>query len=63
MFLVHTTQVNSTSRTYWLASSEVISQEPFTSKQTKKSNMAFEKSVSRDTIDSERQINKPLSIY
>ena len=36
MFLVHTTQVNCTFRTYWLASSEVISQVLFTSKQPKK---------------------------
>ena len=41
MFLVHTTQVNGIFRTYWLASSEVISQVLFTSKQPKKSNMAF----------------------
>ena len=41
MFLVHTTQVNSTFPTYWLASLEVISQVLFTSKQPKKSNKAF----------------------
>ena len=41
MFLVHTIQVNSTFRRYWLASSEVISQVLFTSKQPKKNNLAF----------------------
>ena len=40
--LVYTTQVNSTFRARWLASSEVISQELFTSEQPKKLNkMAF----------------------
>ena len=41
MFLVHTIQVNSTFRRYWLANSEVISQVLFTSKQLKKNNIAF----------------------
>ena len=41
MFLVHTIQVNSTFRGYWLASSEVISQVIFTSKKLKKNNIAF----------------------
>ena len=39
--LVYTTQVNSTFRTRWLASSEVISQVLFTSEQLKKNKMAF----------------------
>ena len=39
--LVYTTQVNSTFRAHWLASSEVISQVLFTSKQPKKNKMAF----------------------
>ena len=39
--LVYTTQVNSTFRTRWLASSEVISQVLFTSKQPKKKQLAF----------------------
>ena len=39
--LVYTTQVNSTFRPRWLASSEVISQVLFTSKQLKKKRMAF----------------------
>ena len=41
MFLVHTTQMNSTFRACWLASSEEISQVLFTSKQPKKNEMAF----------------------
>ena len=41
MLLVHTTQENSTFRACWLASSEVISQVLFTSKQPKKIKMAF----------------------
>ena len=39
--LVYTTQVNSTFRARWLASSEVISQVLFTSEQRKKNKMAF----------------------
>ena len=39
--LVYITQVNSTFRTCWLASSEVISQVLFTSEQPKKNKMAF----------------------
>ena len=39
--LVYTTQVNSTFRARWLASSEVISQVLFTSEQPKKNKMAF----------------------
>ena len=39
--LVYTTQVNSTFRGRWLASSEVISQVLFISKQPKKTKMAF----------------------
>ena len=39
-YLVYTTQVNSTFRARWLASSEVISQVPFTSEQPKKNKMA-----------------------
>ena len=38
---LYTTQVNSTFRTRWLASSEVISQVLFTSEQPKKNKMAF----------------------
>ena len=41
MYLVYTTQVNSTFRTRSLASSEVISQVLFTSKQPKKNKAAF----------------------
>ena len=37
----YTTQVNSTFRAWWLASSEVISQVQFTSQQPKKNKMAF----------------------
>ena len=37
-YLVYTTQVNSTFRVRWLASSEVISQVLFTSEQPKKDN-------------------------
>ena len=40
-FLVYTTQVNSTFRACWLASSEVISQVLFTSEQPKENKMAF----------------------
>ena len=39
--LVYITQVNSTFRTRWFASSEVISQVLFTSEQPKKNKMAF----------------------
>ena len=39
--LVYTTQVNSTFRARWLASSEVISQVLFTSEQPKENEMAF----------------------
>ena len=39
--VVYTTQVNSTLCSRWLASSEVISQVPFTSEQPKKNKMAF----------------------
>ena len=39
--LVYTTQVNSTFRARWLASSEVISQVLFTSEQLKKNKMGF----------------------
>ena len=39
--LVYTTQVNSTFRARWLASSEVISQVLFTSEQPKKNKVAF----------------------
>ena len=39
--LAYTTQVNSTFRTRWLASLEVISQVLFTSEQPKKNKMAF----------------------
>ena len=39
--LVYTTQVNSTFRARWLASSEVISQVLFTSEQLEKNKMAF----------------------
>ena len=39
--LVYTTQVNSTFRARWLASSEVISQVLFTSEQPEKNKMAF----------------------
>ena len=39
--LVYTTQVNTTFRARWLASSEVISQVLFTSEQPKKNKMAF----------------------
>ena len=41
LLLVYTTQVNSTFRARWLASSEVISQVLFTSEQPKKNKMAF----------------------
>ena len=41
MLLVYTTQVNSTFRARWLASSEVISQVLFTYEQPKKNKMAF----------------------
>ena len=41
LLLVYTTQVNSAFRALWLASSEVISQVLFTSKQPKKNKMAF----------------------
>ena len=41
IILVYTTQVNSTFRARWLASSEVISQVLFTSEQPKKNKMAF----------------------
>ena len=41
LLLVYTTQVNSTFRTCWLASSEVISPVLYTSKQPKKPKMAF----------------------
>ena len=40
-YLVYTTQVNSTFRARWLASSEVISQVLFTSEQPEKNKMAF----------------------
>ena len=40
-YFLNTTQVNSTFCTCWLASSEVISQVPFTSEQPKKNKMAF----------------------
>ena len=40
-YLVYTTQVNSTFRTRWLASSDVMSQALFTSKQSKKNKIAF----------------------
>ena len=40
-YLVYTTQVNSTFRARWLASSEVISQVLFTSEQLKETKMAF----------------------
>ena len=40
-WLVYTTQVNSTFRARWLASSEVISQVLFTSEQPKKNKVAF----------------------
>ena len=40
-YLVYTTQVNSTFRARWLASSEVISQVLFTSKQLKENKVAF----------------------
>ena len=40
-YLVYTTQVHSAFRARWLASSEVISQVPFTSEQPKKHKMAF----------------------
>ena len=39
--LVYTTQVNSTFRVRWLASSEVISQVLFTSEQPKRNNVVF----------------------
>ena len=39
--LVYTTQVNSTFRARWLASSEVINQVLFTSEQSKKDKVAF----------------------
>ena len=39
--LVYTTQVNSSFRAHWLASSEVISQVLFTSEQPKKNKVAF----------------------
>ena len=41
MNLVYTTQVNSTFRARWLASSEVISQVLFTSEQQKKNKIAL----------------------
>ena len=41
LLLVYTTQVNSTFCARWLASSEVISQVLFTSKQLQKNKMAF----------------------
>ena len=41
MQLVYTTQVNSTFRARWLASSEVISQVLFTSEQPKENKVAF----------------------
>ena len=41
LYLVYTTQVNSTFRACWLASSEVISQVLFTSEQPTKNKMAF----------------------
>ena len=41
LYLVYTTQVNSTFRARWLASSEVISQVLFTSEQPKKNRKAF----------------------
>ena len=41
LVLVYTTQVNSTFRARWLASSEVISQVLFTSEQPKENKMAF----------------------
>ena len=40
-YFLNTTQVNSTFHTCWLASSEVISQVPFTFEQPKKNKMAF----------------------
>ena len=41
LLLVYTTQVNSTLRARWLASSEVISQVLFTSEQPKRNKIAF----------------------
>ena len=41
LLLVYTTQVNSTFRSRWLASSELISQVLFTSEQPKENKMAF----------------------
>ena len=41
VYLVYTTQVNSTFCARWLASSEVFSQVLFTSEQPKKNKMAF----------------------
>ena len=41
IIIVYTTQVNSTFRTHWLTSSEVISQVLFTSEQPKKNKLAF----------------------
>ena len=41
VYLVYTTQVNSTFRARWLANSEVISQVLFTSEQSKKNKIAF----------------------
>ena len=40
-YLVYNTQVHSAFRARWLASSEVISQVPFTSEQPKKQKMTF----------------------
>ena len=40
-WIVYTTQVNSTFRARWLATSEVISQILFTSEQPKKNKVAF----------------------
>ena len=45
--LVSTTQVNSTFRARWLASSEVISQVQFTSEQPMKNKMAFGRILSQ----------------
>ena len=41
VYCLNTTQVNSTFRARWLASSEVISQVLFTSEQPKENKMAF----------------------
>ena len=63
VYLVYTTQLRSTFRARWLASSEVISQVLFTSEQPKKNEMASVGIFSQIKLIYSPLVIQPCGIY